>query len=512
MSSPDEVSFRGTSFGSESGEDLEGRRFGHEVPRGHGLGPDGRLLQSSEDEICFPVSKTFQYDSWLDRDEMEGRTVIWGCEGRPGTPVDEKGDSLEFVPHLAIEGTSFGQRVARQEAWGIRRHLFPQTYTAEPFGIWGDSDAGMSRRGTRPLTSVEGKQYSGSQLHPKGLGWGRAGVTPRRGATSRIMTGDDSQYMFSDPESSDELSEIQMMKVTICLKEGSQAKSSGFTELEDTARHTDVHGRESYVHTPCSLLATAPRGHSSGMEKQASGHLESSLTKKKQNVVWGKEGTRPSYQIAAPPPPAAAATAATTATPAVPAPAPTASGALFKTSTRKKQAKEQATQWDSPRGPLGRTFPPWGQRLRSAPVEPATFPPISGVALLGKASKCSLPSGPNECKPFCSGRKSVVRRTRETQAGAKEDTDQSRDPGLQAQVSRPHPPSLFTLLPFSPQHISFPCSLCPCLAWEVCQWTLILIRMFGLGSFLVVRKGDHPESLGYTLGWLLFPSLCISSL
>ncbi|XP_038956350.1 uncharacterized protein CXorf49 homolog [Rattus norvegicus] len=436
MSSPDEASFRGTNLGPESGEPSERRRFPQGFARGHGLGPEERLLRSREDKMCLPVSKTFPYDSWLDREEMEGRSVIWGCEGRPGTPVDDRGDSLDFVQHLAVEGTSFGQHLANREAWGVHRHPSPQTCAAEPFSIWGDSDASMIRRGTRPLTSTEGKQFTASQLHPRALGRGRAWMTPRRSATSRMITSDDAQYPSSDPESSDEFSEIQMMRVTICLKEGNQPKSTGLTELEDPARHTNVHGRENFVHVPSTLLATTPRGLSSAIEKQASGELESSLSKKKQSMVWGKEGSRPSHQGATA---AAAATisASATASTAAPAPVAVASGGFPKTSPRKKPPSEKPSQWDASRGPVGRTFPPWGQRLKSAPVEPATFPPISGVALLGKASKCSLPSGPKECKPFCTGKKFMVKKSRETQAGPKEDNNSPRDPGLQAQVP-PH--------------------------------------------------------------------------
>lgn len=327
----------------------------------------------------------------------------------------------------------------------------------------------------RPLTSTEGKQFAATQLHSRALGRGRAWMTPRRSATNRIITSDDTQYPSSDPESSDEFSEIQMMRVTICLKEGSQPKSTGLTELEDPARHTNVHPRESFVHVPSTLLATTPRGLSSGIEKQASGELESSLSKKKHSMVWGKEGSRPSHQGATA---AAAATvsASATASAAAPAPVAVASGGFPKTSPRKKPPSEKPSQWDASRGPVGRTFPPWGQRLKSAPVEPATFPPISGVALLGKASKCSLPSGPKECKPFCTGKKFMAKK-KETQAGPKEDNSQ-RDPGLQTQVSRPTPVSCHPAL--SLPSTALPC---PCLDWGSCQWTLILIRMSSAESW-----------------------------
>ncbi|XP_029329516.1 uncharacterized protein CXorf49 homolog [Mus caroli] len=360
---------------------------------------------------------------------MDGRSVIWGCEGRPGTPVDDRGDNLDFVQQLAIEGTSFGQHIANREAWGIHGHQSPPSCAAETFSIWGDSDASTLRRSMRPQTSTEGKQFTATQLHPRGPGRGRAWTTPRRSAMSRVVTSDDIQCPSSSPESSDEFSETQMMRVTICLKEGSQPKSAGLTEQEDPARHTNVQGRESFVNVPPSMLASTPRGLGSAIEKQASGELESSSAKKKQTMVWSKEGGRPSHQGAT----AAAATASTVA----PAPVAVASAGLYKIGPRKKPAQEKTSQWDASRGPVARTFPPWGQRHKSATVEPASFPPISGVALLGKASKCSLPSGPKEFKSVCTGKKFIAKKTREPQAGPKEDNNSPRDPGLQAQVPPP---------------------------------------------------------------------------
>uniref|UniRef100_A0A8C2LSB2 Predicted gene 4779 n=1 Tax=Cricetulus griseus TaxID=10029 RepID=A0A8C2LSB2_CRIGR len=423
MNSPNEVSVRETGLGPESGEHAEGRHFSHGISRGHGLGPNER-----EDKMCLPVSKTFQYDSWLERDETEGRSVIWGCEGRPGTPVDERGDNLDFVPELAVAGTSFRQHVVNREAWGVRRHPSPKSSAAEPFGIWGDTDGGTSRRVMHPPSSVEGKQFSATELHSRGLGRASAWVTPGRGATSRILASEDVQYPSSDHESIDELNEIQMMRVTICLKEGNQAKSSGRTELEDSGKHTNVQGRGRFVHVPPSVLSSATRGLSSGLEKPVSGEPEDSLCKKRQSMVWSKEGSRPGS------PGASAASVSTAAANSAAAPAPVASGALPKTSPKKKTAQEKPLQWNASRGSVGRTFPPWGQRLKSAPVEPATFPPISGVALIGKTSKCSLPSGPKDCKPFCTGKRSMARKTKESQPGAKEDDDQTRNPGLQAQL------------------------------------------------------------------------------
>ncbi|KAL6093827.1 hypothetical protein STEG23_023788 [Scotinomys teguina] len=417
MSSPREVSVWGSELGAESEEHSEEIRFTHGFPRR--LNPDEGLLRNIEDKMYLPVSKTFQYDSGLDGDNMDGRSVIWGCEGRPGTPVDGGGDSMDIAPQLT-EGTSFGQYVVNQEDWSVRVYLTPRSFMAEPLGICGDSDAGTSRRGMWAPTSVEEKVFSDSQLHPWGLGQGASWVTPRRGATSMIIASEDFQYLPSKNESSDEFSETEMRSRTISLKEGGRARSTGLTQLEETGKHASVPSRGSFVHVRPSVRSSANRALSSGMEKQASGELEDYLSKKKQSGVWGKEGSRPGY------PGAAAATFA-----AVPAPVAIISGAFPKTSPRKKPVKEKPPQWDA----LGGTFTTWGQRLKSAPVEATTFPPIAELGLLEKGREYTLPSEPEEYKPFCTGKRSTARKTKESQAGAKEDNDPGRDPGLQAQLS-----------------------------------------------------------------------------
>ncbi|XP_075813929.1 uncharacterized protein CXorf49 homolog [Microtus pennsylvanicus] len=399
-------------------------------------------LKIGEEEGGLPWTDSCKEEPWPKSEATkEGEGLLSEPEGRAASPVDQEDVGVDFLPQLSIEATAIMRELANLQTRRVSRYLSPQTCAAELAALWGSVDD-VSSRGGQALSSVEGKQVSASPLYPRGLGRNRAWVAPRRGVTSRMLSSESIQCPSSYPTSSDEASEMQMMRVTICLKEGGQGKSSGLTELEDTGRHTTVHGRESFFHVPPSVLSSATRTLSSSMEKQASGELEGSLSKKKQSVVWGKEGSRHSI-------PGATAAAATSA--AVLAPAATAPGAIPK-SPRKKAAQEKPQKQvheksllDPSRGPLGRTFPPWGQRLKSAPVEPATFPPISGVALLGKGSKCSLPSGPKECKPFCTGKKSLAKKTKESQPGAKEDDDSTRDSGLQAQfpTHRAEQPCMF---------------------------------------------------------------------
>ncbi|XP_015855100.2 uncharacterized protein CXorf49 homolog [Peromyscus maniculatus bairdii] len=428
MNSRDQGSAPEAHLGQEGREHLGDPLISPRVPRGSSLIQGPREI--GEGEGGRPGMEGCEVESGRKLEAtQEGEGVLRDPEGRPSSPVDQEEVGLDFLPQLSIEAKAMMRELTNLQTRKVCRYQSPQTCAAELAALWGCMDEG-SNRGALSLSSVEGKQTSAGSLYPRGLGRGRAWVTPRRGTTSRIVSSEAVQCPSYNPTSSDESNETRVMRVTICLKEGGQAKSTGSTEREDTGKHASVHGRGSFVHVPHSVLSSANRTLSSGGEKQALGELEGSLSKKKPSVVWGTEGSRPSFPGATSAAPAAGAAASA----AVPAPTPAASGALPKTSPRKKAPQEKKPLTDVSRGSLGGTFPPWGQRLKSAPVRSATLPPISGVALLGKATKRPMISGPKECKPFCTGKRSMARKTKESQPGAKEDNDPTRDPGLQAQL------------------------------------------------------------------------------
>ena len=104
------------------------------------------------------------------------------------------------------------------------------------------------------MSSVEVKQAPTWVLYPRAIERGRNWVI-RRSITDRLVASEEAQYHTCDPESSDEVSESQMMKVTISLKSG-QAKFSGPTEQEDTARCLNLQGKEGLSTWPplCWLL------------------------------------------------------------------------------------------------------------------------------------------------------------------------------------------------------------------------------------------------------------------
>lgn len=409
MGSPEEQSVPGDDFYEESGDLNKSLSLV--------LRPD----QSNEGEssLASPKGSKLTLVSQLDASENPS-VVLWAGgywpdslvpeEERLGSPVDEKVVGLDFLSQPSVETVATGQQVTNPETKGAREHPSPESFCAE-------TEAGSSRRALQASGSEEAKAASAGIFFPKGLEQSRAWVSPRKSTTSRmVMIGENVHHPTSEPEPLDELNEVQMMRVTICLKDGNpgnQAKNSGPAETGDLARHSNVQTRDTFVRMPSSLLVSTTRGLTSGVERQASKELEPFSSKKKQGTLWGKGGSKPSY------PEAAAGV-----------------GALPKANPRKKMAQKKKPLWDASAVTLGRAFHQWGQRLKSAPAEPATFPPISGVGLPGRSNKCSLlPLRPKQCKNLYTGKRSGAKKTKELQLVAKEDTDSIRD--LSSQVQFP---------------------------------------------------------------------------
>lgn len=402
MGSSEEQSVPGDDFYEESGDYSKS------------LSLVSRPAESSEGESSLPSPKGSKLPlaSQLDASENPA-VVLWAADGswpdspvpeeeRLGAPVDEKVADSDFLSQPSVETAATGQQGTNPETPGAREHPSPESFCAE-------TETGSSKKASG---SEEAKASSAATLFPKGLEQSRAWVTPRKSTASRMVIGENAHHPTSEPELLDELNEVQMMRVTICLKDGNhgnQAKNSGPAETGDLARHSNVQPRDSFIRMPSSLLTSTTRGLTSSMERQSSKELEPFSSKKKQGILWGKGGNKSSY------PEAAAGV-----------------GALPKASPRKKMAQKKKPLWDASAVTLGRAFHQWGQRLKSAPAEPATFPPISGVGLPGRSNKCSLlPLRPKQCKNFYTGKRSGVKKTKELQLVAKEDTDSTKDPGSQ---------------------------------------------------------------------------------
>ncbi|XP_034504919.1 uncharacterized protein CXorf49 homolog, partial [Ailuropoda melanoleuca] len=357
-----------------------------------------------EGEGGFPDAEGFEPE----REVLEaGGPVLWGHEGRPGGfPTDHKGDGPAYASRVADEAAAdIVQQLADRDALGLRRNRPPEGCALAASGGWAGLGAGPGGRGALALGRVESQPPSAAPPHVGGPEGGRAWGNPKRGAKSRSKVRADRQrpstaakglsVLPSDPESSDEFSDIQLVRVSTHPKEGGQAKPSSPEDPGDTPRHSNFHVRESFLRTLCSFLTPAPPGFTSLGERQAFGEPDISPSKKMQSLVWGKGESRPSYQGAA---------------------AVAAAGGLPRATSRKKVAQEKKAPGEASKVASGKSFPSWGQRVSAAPLEPATFPPISRVPLLGRSRRCALvPLGTKQSKHTGAGKKSAARRAREAE-------------------------------------------------------------------------------------------------
>ncbi|XP_030662614.1 uncharacterized protein CXorf49-like isoform X1 [Nomascus leucogenys] len=414
MSSPDKVSVWGASFDLEGGEQAGACTVSPGAPQGHGRGLDLGARHSSKGESRFTDPEGFSFESESKLIE-EGRVVLWGREGRPGTPVDDQGDGVDYSSYLVDEPAAI-------VPWSsIQGHPFPEGAAAEGSAEnWVDLEVGPSGRGALSPSPGEWQQASAGPLHLSVPGPGRAWKNPERGLKSRWSVRMDPQQpsvkgttrmSTHDSDSSDETSDLPLMRVGIRHKEGSQAKFGSHKKPADTSRHSSFHCKESYLPVPGRFLTSAPRGLIPVVERPAVGELEDSPGKKILSRALGKVEARPSCSGAA------------------------TAGALPRGPSRRQMAQEKKSLGGASQLALGIPFPACGERLSAAPPGPATSHTLPGVWPQGMSKK---PQKPKHSSP---GKKPAGRKTRESQAAAREDNDPNRDEAPRAQLP-PHRPGL----------------------------------------------------------------------
>ncbi|XP_012591630.2 uncharacterized protein CXorf49-like [Microcebus murinus] len=418
MSSSDEVSVSEAAFGLEGGERASVPRGGLRGPRGPGLGLNVGTPRSLKGGGGLADPKGFEAEQQVIE---EGRTVLWGREGRPCTPTDEMGDDLDYESLLADKSMAIVQPMSDWAFRGVRSHPCSEGRDAQVSTVWPDLGAGLSGRGALaasaappPVMAPRKVRARGNQKRGAKSKQSAGGRVPQRPSVVGLVE------LPSDPESQSEISEVPM-RVSIYPKGGDPGEPSSAEDPGDTPRHSSLLVREDFLPTPGFLLTSASRALTSGKGRQAVGELGSSSSKKMQSVVSGKAGSGPSFSGAA-----AAAAAAV--------------GSLPRAIPKKKVAQEKKFLGATSNMALGRVFPPWGQRLSAVPLEPATFPPIAGVPLLGRSKSYSLLSlAPKHSKNSSTGKKSGARKAKDSQPVSRDDSDANRDPGPKAQLPTPRP-------------------------------------------------------------------------
>ncbi|KAK2083382.1 hypothetical protein P7K49_038618, partial [Saguinus oedipus] len=408
MSSPDEVPVWGAHLDLEGGEQAGALTVSPRAPRGHchglcfGVLHGCKVEGEGEGEGGFADPGGISVESDSESIE-EGRVVFWGWEALPGTPVDDQGDGVEYSSYLAEEPAAIVPPTS------VQGHPSPEGAAAKGSADnWAGPEVGARERGA--LGPWPGKRHASARpLHLTGPGAGPAWQHLQRGSKSTWSVRVDPQQpsakgpavpSVEDSDSADESCDLRPRRVGIRRNGGSQAKPQSPKKTAGARRHR----RQSFPPVPGPFLTSAPRGLTPLVERPAVGELENSPWKKMQSRARGNVEVRPSCSGAA------------------------TAGALPRGPRRRKTAQEKKSQGGASQLALGRALPICVERLSATPQEPATFPPFSGVRPQGTSKK---PQKPKHSSP--ARRKGTGRRTRESQAAAREDNDTHRDdvPGAQ---------------------------------------------------------------------------------
>ncbi|XP_023563136.1 uncharacterized protein CXorf49-like [Octodon degus] len=357
-------------------------------------------------------------------DEVIGvRRVPWGCEGRPSSPADEEEDiALGLETHLNIE-----PQTSNLETPGTRRYLSQSLSSergaAELSSMWADAKLSPSRKRAPAQSHVKRQQGFITPVYSCGPSRGQRWRNVKGNNKGRVMASRAAHWPSHDtnPDSKSlhEFSKVQPARMNVSHKGRGQARFSCPREPGDAARYSNIRAQVSVPHLQGTPMTFASRRLASNTGKQSSRELGASSSKKMQNMAWAKGEGRPSRPGAGP-----------------------VAGSVSRATTSKKETQEKKSQGGGSRVILGRAFPLWGQNVRDAPLEPAAFPQIMGIQILGKSKTFSLlPSG---SKQGATGKRSPAKKVREPQPGAGEDKGPNSDSALQTKLSthKPGPHSL----------------------------------------------------------------------
>lgn len=402
--------------------------------------------REGEGEDRFPEPEGFVGDEHVM--EVAGQ-VAQGWEGGTGSQAASEGaDWASFDDTVAAP---LPQRPTKRDGWGSRRSLFPESRGREGSTVWLEPEPGPRGTGTRAHGRVRSQVSPGFSFHfrgPEGGGtWGspKPGVRDRSqgsvGGQRALEEGLD-RLSWSESELSDESSEMQLVRRSVCQEGGGWATAQS---LSATRSPWSSRAREKSLPVPGPCLSFPPETLSPGEAGQAVRDVEVS-SEKPGRVTRGKAGWRGSYL------------------PLVPA-----AGGLPQASPRGKVAQEDRSLQGPSEAVLEGFFHLPGQRGSGAPQDPASAPWTGGVPLFGLGIyHAPSPNGTKESKPTGAGQESVAQRSSgsEPVVGEGDDQEPGREPFPERQVSMK--PCFSLLPPLLPSPAPVP--LLPLSVPQGCHW------------------------------------------
>ncbi|ERE63477.1 hypothetical protein H671_xg20708 [Cricetulus griseus] len=330
------------------------------------LDPDSYVGSSqsnlNEDEVETEDNSEFNSGSKLQA--LESGVGVFQDHGDQSVSSDsDKEDIVDCLPLVNDKAKQMVQQPTNQMSQGARGHLSSKRCIIQQSTLWADAEADRNRKGRLGKRLVDVKQASVAPLHYKGPKRGRAFRTKKKKKSTKSKKTVPEVIPDTSPapdSASDQDNETQVMRVTICFKNGGQIISGNTMDPGNINKNRNVQPRVNFHHM--TLQMSAPRGHMLG-----TGKLGASCSNRKATVFRGKEQSRPRYPGAA-------------------------EVGLWKVSSKKKLAQEKKPLQDAPRLTGRRPVPLWGQRPKAAPVETSTFPPITCVPTLESSKKYSITS------------------------------------------------------------------------------------------------------------------------
>ncbi|XP_055464002.1 uncharacterized protein CXorf49 homolog [Psammomys obesus] len=358
------------------------------------LDPDMSSSPNSLSENEVETEHNSEFGSRSKLQVLESGVVVYQDHGEQSVAsAIDKGDVVDCLPLVSDKVDKKVRQPADQVSRDARSYLPSKSCTTQQPPMSAEADS--SRRGRPSKRLVDVKQGSVAPVQHRRAKGARACRTKKKKkcVKSKKVVPEEIQDPLPDSDSStDECSEVQVMRVTICFKNGEQIVSGNAMNPAVRTRKRNVQPRDSFHNTASSQQVSAPRSHTLGMSK-----LGASCSNRKAAVFRGKEQSRSRYPRAV-------------------------AGGLWKANPKKKSTQEKKPLQDTPKVIGRRPGILWGQRPKAAPVETATIPTVMCASTLESSKKhFTTPVEATEPTDATPRKKTVVKNTRKTLPAARAD-------------------------------------------------------------------------------------------
>lgn len=359
------------------------------------LDPDTGSSESSLSMNEVETEDNSEFGSRSKLQLLESGVVVFQDRGEQSVAsAINKGDVVDCLPLVSDKVEKKVRHPSDQVSRDARSYLSSKSCTTQQPTVCAEADC--SRRGRLSKRLVDVKHVPVAPVHHRRAKGSRVSRTKKKkkNIKSKKAVPEEIQDPLPESDSStDECSEVQVMRVTICFKNGEQIVSGNAMDPGDRNRKKNAQTSGSFHNVASSRQMSAPRSHTLGMRK-----LGASCSNRKATVFRGKEQSRSRYPRAV-------------------------AGGLWKANNpKKKSSQEKKPLQDTPKVIGRRPGVLWGQRSKAPPVETSAIPTIICVPTVESSKKhFTTPVDSTEPTDGTSRKKAVAKNTRKTLPTARGD-------------------------------------------------------------------------------------------